>query len=107
MAIGRNLVKLWHLVAFQGPNASRPGYSCRTSNSVNEVVCGERIDRLYSCLQRLPQSLQTILRWRYEDSLTLAEIAVRTGRSEDAVRMLIKRCLTRLRPEIFDDDSRL
>lgn len=87
MAIGRNLVKLWHLVAIQGPNASRPGYSCRTSNSVNEVVCGERIDRLYSCLQRLPQSLQTILRWRYEDSLTLVIVPanqlankIRTGK---------------------------
>jgi len=46
-------------------------------------------------LARVPEDYQTVLRLRYWEGLTFAEIAARIGRSEEASRKLWYRALTR------------
>jgi RNA polymerase sigma-70 factor, ECF subfamily len=65
----------------------------------------EQLQRLGQAIQKLPDALQTVLKWRYVEGLTLREIGVRIERSEDAVRMLIKRCQTSLREQVFSAES--
>ena len=74
---------------------------------VERAVLAERVERLHRILQNLPQPLQALLKWRFEEGLPFSQIAQRVDRSEDAVRMLVNRCLARLRPEIFNDESEL
>ncbi len=50
-------------------------------------------------LERLPEEYRQVIAWRNLEDLSHAEIAVRLGRSEGAVRMLWLRALTRLREE--------
>jgi RNA polymerase sigma-70 factor (ECF subfamily) len=67
----------------------------------------EDLDLLCRAMTCLPQAHQQILTWRYHEQLTFAEIAELVGRSEDAVRMLVKRAILRLAREmhIYDNAS--
>jgi RNA polymerase sigma factor (sigma-70 family) len=56
-------------------------------------------------LGRLPRELKRLLRWRFRKGMTYKEIGQRVGRSEDDVRMLITRCLARVRKEVMADVS--
>ena len=64
---------------------------------LDEEVC----DRLYVALNRLPRELQRVLRWRFRKGMTYQQIGKKLERSDDSVRMLINRCLARLRSEVF------
>jgi DNA-directed RNA polymerase specialized sigma subunit len=52
-------------------------------------------------LNRLPRELQRILRWRFRKEMTYQQIGEKLQRSDDDVRMLVKRCLVRLKSEVF------
>ncbi len=45
------------------------------------------------------------IRWRYHEQLSFPEIADLVGRSEDAVRMLVKRAIHRLAREMQIHDN--
>ncbi len=66
-------------------------------NLLNQEVC----ERLHFAMNRLPQELQRVLRWRFRKGMTYKQIGEKLERSEDDVRMLVNRCLARLRSDVF------
>ena len=67
----------------------------------------EDLDALCKALPCLSRAHQQVLTWRYHDQLSFPEIADLVGRSEDAVRMLVKRAIRRLAREmhVYDNAS--
>jgi RNA polymerase sigma-70 factor, ECF subfamily len=65
----------------------------------------EDLDLLRCAMACLPDAHQQILTWRYHEQLTFPEIAELVGRSEDAVRMLVKRAIRRLAREMHIHDN--
>jgi RNA polymerase sigma factor (sigma-70 family) len=68
---------------------------------LDKLLDQEVCDRLYVALNRLPRELQRILRWRFRKEMTYQQIGEKLQRSDDDVRMLVKRCLVRLKSEVF------
>jgi RNA polymerase sigma-70 factor, ECF subfamily len=65
----------------------------------------EDLESLCKALSCLSCAHQQILTWRYHDQLSFPEIADLVGRSEDAVRMLVKRAIRRLAREMNIHDN--
>jgi len=65
----------------------------------------EDLALLCSALTCLPNAHQQVLRWRYYEQLTFPEIAELVGRTEDAVRMQVKRAIRRLAREMNIHDN--
>ncbi len=63
----------------------------------------ERAERLQRHLAALPADYRMVLIYRYRDDLTLAEVAVRMGRSHAAVRQLVRRALAAIRARLAMD----
>jgi len=72
---------------------------------LDELVDGEYRDRLRLVLGRLPRELQRLLWWRFRKEMSYREIGAKLDRTGDDVRMLVQRCLARIRPEVFSDDT--
>lgn len=72
---------------------------------IEQLIHQETYQQLKASLGKLPRELQRLLRWRFRKQMTYKEIGEKLHRSEDDIRMLIKRCLARIRPEIFRDGS--
>lgn len=68
---------------------------------LDKLLDQEVCDRLYVALNRLPRELQRVLRWRFRKEMTYQKIGEKLQRSDDDVRMLVKRCLVRLKSEVF------
>lgn len=68
---------------------------------LDKLLDQEVCDRLYVALNRLPRELQRVLRWRFRKEMTYQQIGEKLQRSDDDVRMLVKRCLVRLKSEVF------
>lgn len=67
-----------------------------TRSALTRVILGEDVKRLEEAMDRLsPDHRDVILMRRFEE-LSFGEIARRTGRSEDACRMLLARAMTAL-----------
>ena len=66
-------------------------------NLLNQEVC----DRLNISTNRLPRELQRVLRWRFRKGMTYKQIGEKLDRTDDDVRMLVNRCLARLRSDVF------
>ena len=67
-----------------------------------EPFAARRMEALEECLEQLPEKSRKVLEWRYQDQLKPAEIAERTGRTQDAVyqalsriRALLEDCIRR------------
>jgi len=60
------------------------------------VAREERHGQLYAAIQALPPDVQEILRWRYVEDLPTKEIAVRLGKTDVAVRVLLSRTIQKL-----------
>jgi RNA polymerase sigma-70 factor, ECF subfamily len=65
----------------------------------------EDLDLLRCAMNCMPDAHRQILNWRYYEQLTFPEIAELVGRSEDAVRMLVKRAIRRLAREMHSHDN--
>ena len=61
-----------------------------------ELMQSEIVQQLHVAIDRLPLAHQEILRWRFLESKSCQEIGGIVSRSEDAVRMMVNRSLTRL-----------
>ena len=70
-----------------------------------EAVAREAESQLGRAMDRLPKDHRAVLRWVYEDGLTLEEAARRLGRSRDAVRVLYGRALGRLSSLYFGEEN--
>lgn len=65
------------------------------------IVRRDEARRVWQAVARFPQSQQVAMRLRFQDDLSLAEIAGMMGRSEAAVKLLIHRAVSRLRTELI------
>lgn len=64
------------------------------------MIDEERMRRVMDSVQALPSEIQQVLRWRFEQDMTFQQIGDRIGRSKDDVRMLLQRCIMRLKTQL-------
>lgn len=72
---------------------------------LDRLIDEELCERTRQVLTRLPLEVQKVLNMRFRKGMTYREIGERIQRSEDDVRMLIKRCVQRIRSEVRPDSS--
>ena len=89
-----------HTFSTLGPSAQLEMSNVAISQ-MDETIQQEFFDRLQTVMERMPSELQQVLRWRFQNEMTYKQIGDKLERSEDDVRMLIKRCLARMKPEVF------
>jgi RNA polymerase sigma-70 factor (ECF subfamily) len=65
----------------------------------------EDIKRVRIALDLLPPHYRQVIAWRVVDGITFGGIGVKLDRSEDAVRMLWKRAMKRLKSELHKLDA--
>lgn len=68
---------------------------------IENLLNQEVRERLHFAMNRLPRELQRVLRWRFRKGMTYKQIGEKLERTDDDVRMLINRCLARLRSDVF------
>jgi len=81
------------------------GFASVELSPIDKLLVDENSDRLKVLLGRLPSELRRLLWWRFYKELTYREIGLKLSRSDDDVRMLIQRCLARMRSEVLTHDS--
>jgi RNA polymerase sigma-70 factor, ECF subfamily len=76
-----------------------------SKNAPRSLELQEDLDLLSEALNCLPRAHHQILTWRYHEQMSFSEIAELVDRSEDAVRMLVKRAIHRLAREMKVHDN--
>jgi RNA polymerase sigma-70 factor (ECF subfamily) len=71
---------------------------------LENLISEELIEHARQAMQELPNEIKEILKWRYEEEKTFVEIGKRLNRTEDDVRMLVNRCIARLRRKVHDSE---
>lgn len=66
------------------------------------MIDEEHLRQVKAAVEALPDEIQNVLTWRFEHGMTFEEIGGRIGRSKDDVRMLIQRCIARLKKQLED-----
>jgi RNA polymerase sigma-70 factor (ECF subfamily) len=66
------------------------------------MIDEEHFRQVRAAVEALPDEIQNVLTWRFEHGMTFEEIGGRIGRSKDDVRMLIQRCIARLKKQLED-----
>jgi len=66
------------------------------------MIDQEHLRQVRAAVEALPDEIQNVLTWRFEHGMTFEEIGGRIGRSKDDVRMLIQRCIARLKRQLED-----
>ncbi|MFZ4082896.1 MAG: sigma-70 family RNA polymerase sigma factor [Pirellula sp.] len=66
------------------------------------MIDQEHLRQVKAAVEALPNEIQNVLTWRFEHGMTFEEIGGRIGRSKDDVRMLIQRCIARLKKQLED-----
>jgi RNA polymerase sigma-70 factor (ECF subfamily) len=66
------------------------------------MIDEEHFRQVRAAVEALPDEIQNVLTWRFEHGMTFEEIGGRIGRSKDDVRMLIQRCIARLKRQLED-----
>jgi RNA polymerase sigma-70 factor (ECF subfamily) len=69
-----------------------------------ELVARERAERLEHALAQLPAHYREVFRLARVDGLSYAQVAAATGRTEDSVRNVLARALTRL-AELLEEEG--
>jgi len=72
----------------------------------SQAATNERRERVQQALARLPAGYRQVIVWHDRDGLAWTQIALKLGRSPDAVRMLWKRAMGKL-SEILNDPADL
>jgi RNA polymerase sigma-70 factor (ECF subfamily) len=70
------------------------------TSQLDSMIDEERFRRVMNAVRALPDEIQKVLAWRFEHDMTFEQIGVRIGRSKDDVRMLINRCIARLKKQL-------
>jgi RNA polymerase sigma-70 factor (ECF subfamily) len=73
----------------------------------DELTAAATVDQLVRALAELAEPYQSVVRLRYFDGLSTAEIAERTGASELAVRKRLWRARGKLRAALGGEDDTL
>jgi RNA polymerase sigma-70 factor (ECF subfamily) len=61
------------------------------------LIDEEHFRRVMQAIRDLPPEIQKVLAWRFEQDMTYEEIGKKLGRTKDDVRMLMQRCIARLK----------
>ena len=61
------------------------------------LIDEEHFRRVMQAIGDLPPEIQKVLAWRFEQDMTYEEIGRKLGRTKDDVRMLMQRCIARLK----------
>ena len=61
------------------------------------LIDEEHFRRVMQAIEDLPPEIQKVLAWRFEQDMTYEEIGKKLGRTKDDVRMLMQRCIARLK----------
>lgn len=61
------------------------------------LIDEEHFRRVMQAIGDLPPEIQKVLAWRFEQDMTYEEIGKKLGRTKDDVRMLMQRCIARLK----------
>jgi len=61
------------------------------------MIDEEHFRRVMKAIEELPPDIQKLLAWRFEHDMTYEAIGKRLGRTKDDVRMLMQRCIARLK----------
>ena len=85
-------------VAVAGSGGADPAPSLSS-----EAVRREEAEAVLAALARLPAEYRAAIQLRTWDGLPFAEVGARTGRTEDAARMLFARAMKRLEEELEYD----
>lgn len=72
---------------------------------LDRLIDEELCERTRLAVLKLPLEVQKVLHMRFHKAMSYKDIGQRIGRSEDDVRMLIKRCLLRIRQEVRPGSS--
>ncbi|MFM8570605.1 MAG: RNA polymerase sigma factor [Pirellula sp.] len=64
------------------------------------MIDEEHFRKVMNAIRALPDEIQRVLEWRFERGMTFEQIGDRIGRSKDDVRMLIQRCIARLKKQL-------
>ncbi len=72
----------------------------RAESPLDKLISDEFAHKAIHAFKRLPKELRKVLRWRFRKEMTYEEIGNRVGRTPDAVRMLVNRCVLAIRKEI-------
>ena len=76
----------------------------RAESPLDKLISDEFAHKAIHAFKRLPKELRKVLRWRFRKEMTYEEIGNRVGRTPDAVRMLVNRCVLAIRKEIERND---
>lgn len=74
-------------------------------DALDELINQELLDRTRLALSKLPLEIKKVLHMRFVRGMTYVEIGQKLQRTEDDVRMLIKRWLSRVQHEVLPDSS--
>ncbi|MBU6384755.1 MAG: sigma-70 family RNA polymerase sigma factor [Planctomycetes bacterium] len=69
-------------------------------SQLDTLVDEEHFRRVMTAVQELPTEIQRVLSWRFEHDMTFEQIGEKIGRTKDDVRMLIQRCVARLKKQL-------
>ena len=84
-------------VRLQGDGTDLPELAVSPDSTLNQrLMLTERLLRLERALDQLPEDYREVIIHAKYEGLSLDETAEAMGRSMDAVRMLLKRALSRL-----------
>ncbi|MCE2814511.1 MAG: sigma-70 family RNA polymerase sigma factor [Planctomycetaceae bacterium] len=70
------------------------------TSQLDSMIDEERFRKVMNAVRSLPDEIQKVLAWRFEHDMTFEQIGAQIGRSKDDVRMLINRCIARLRKQL-------
>ena len=76
----------------------------RAESPLDKLISDEFAHKAIHAFKRLPKELRKVLRWRFRKEMTYEDIGNRVGRTPDAVRMLVNRCVLAIRKEIERND---
>ncbi len=74
-------------------------------DALDEMINQELLDRTRLALSKLPLEIKKVLHMRFVRGMTYVEIGQKLNRTEDDVRMLIKRWLSRVQQEVLPSRS--
>ena len=81
-------------------------HAVRTTDTPSaSLAAQERYERIGQTLDDLPEDYRQVLALRHRRRLTFAEVARRMGRSEEAVRQLWSRAITKLQRKLRESDG--
>lgn len=80
---------------------SLPTNPTRSKSSIlDQISCDELPPLIFQAVVRLPNELQELLTWRFQNEESFVEIGERLERSPDAVRYLVRKCIDQIRNDL-------